>query len=276
LEHFPRGQILEVLRNWVRVLKPGGRLRVAVPDFEKVAQNYLDGVEQPTEAFVMGGQIDQHDFHKAVFFCAFEAFVPLGIRLHKLGGAYWGQALTKCLEQIMDKDAPDAIITLDYDTVFTVGNAAQLIQLAMVYPDADAIAPIQSSRHLPTALFTVKDQNGRNQSRIELASFAGDLRPSATAHFGLTLLRTEKLKALSRPWFHSTPDRDGRWGDGKTDEDEGFWKRWEAAGHSLFLASRIAVGHAELMVRWPGKDLQAFYQPITEFNLNGPPEGVWS
>jgi hypothetical protein len=103
-----------------------------------------------------------------------------------------------------------------------------------------------------------------------------DLRPIDTAHFGLTLLRTEKLRALPKPWFMPTPDAEGRWGDGKVDEDIGFWENWRAAGNTLFLANRVAIGHMETVARWPGQDLQAIRQPMSEFNeTKKPPEGVW-
>lgn len=40
LEHFPRHQTEAVLKEWYRVLKPGGVLRLAVPDFEKLVEVY--------------------------------------------------------------------------------------------------------------------------------------------------------------------------------------------------------------------------------------------
>src|SRR5262245_22359465 len=67
LEHFPHREVLAVLREWVRVLKPGGLMKIAVPDFAKIAENYLKGVAQPTQSFVMGAQVDADDFHKALF-----------------------------------------------------------------------------------------------------------------------------------------------------------------------------------------------------------------
>ena len=37
LEHIARAETINTLREWVRVLKPGGILRVAVPDMERWA-----------------------------------------------------------------------------------------------------------------------------------------------------------------------------------------------------------------------------------------------
>jgi ubiquinone/menaquinone biosynthesis C-methylase UbiE len=43
LEYFDRTQVLKVLTEWHRVLKPGGVLRLGVPDFEAMAKLYVDG-----------------------------------------------------------------------------------------------------------------------------------------------------------------------------------------------------------------------------------------
>jgi predicted SAM-dependent methyltransferase len=67
LEHFGHQDAELALREWVRVLKPGGRIRIAVPDFAKCAQAYLDGKALPIASFVMGGQTDEYDFHKTLF-----------------------------------------------------------------------------------------------------------------------------------------------------------------------------------------------------------------
>lgn len=40
LEHFKRRQTLQVLKEWYRVLKPEGILRIAVPDFEAICKVY--------------------------------------------------------------------------------------------------------------------------------------------------------------------------------------------------------------------------------------------
>lgn len=68
LEHFSHRQTLDVLREWVRVLKPGGVLKVAVPDFDKIVNYYVNGSgELPLEGFVFGGHVDDDDRHGAMF-----------------------------------------------------------------------------------------------------------------------------------------------------------------------------------------------------------------
>lgn len=42
-EYFDREQGFEVLKEWYRVLKVGGILRIAVPDFEPMARLYAEG-----------------------------------------------------------------------------------------------------------------------------------------------------------------------------------------------------------------------------------------
>jgi Methyltransferase domain len=341
LEHFPHNQAEAVIADWVRVLKKGGKLKIAVPDFKKIAESYVAGKElpHPIEWYMMGGQTDRNDFHHAMFdeeklrrllagaglvltrtwkseigdcaaypislnlearkphvdeirvsgamsvprlgfmdnlFCCIEAVIPCNVKLRKHGGAFWGQSLTKVFERILEEDDPDCILTIDYDSIFLPKHLAHLMQLMMLYPEIDALAPIQSSRHLPTTLFTVHGTDGDNAPAIPRTAFAGDTTQVATAHFGLTLIRTAALKKIAKPWFHSRPSPAGDWGDGHGDEDIEFWRKWETAGNTLHLANRVPIGHAELMVRWPDINLQVHYQSVSDFQQKGVPEECWT
>ncbi len=340
LEHFPQNQVPDVVKEWARVLKPGGTMRIAVPDFGKIAEGYIAGQRQPTAAWILGGQTDENDYHKAMFdrdqlraimsaaglvmlrpwkseikdcaefeislniegtkpfaselkvsgamsvprlgfldnmFCCIEAMLPLNIHLRRQGGAFWGQALENCMEVILEQDNPDAILTIDYDSIFTPGNVAHLMQLMLVHPEIDALAPIQSNRHLPTALFTIRDENGAIIEELSKEHLEPDIQRAVTAHFGLTLIRADALRKMPKPWFHSIPDPKGGWHEGHTDDDTLFWQNFEKAGNSLFIANRVPIGHLEVMARWPGRDLQVIFQPMREFNETGkPPAGVWT
>lgn len=71
LEHFGRWEFDGVLAEWFRVLKPGGVLRLAVPDFAVCAKLYYEkGLADGLNGLIgliCGGQRDQHDFHKMIF-----------------------------------------------------------------------------------------------------------------------------------------------------------------------------------------------------------------
>lgn len=46
LEHFPKPEVLGFVRECLRVVRPGGILRAAVPDLERLARLYLNAVEK--------------------------------------------------------------------------------------------------------------------------------------------------------------------------------------------------------------------------------------
>jgi SAM-dependent methyltransferase len=68
LEHFGYRHRRAVLSEWVRVLKPGGVLRLGVPDFAVIARSYAAGAPlSDLEGPLLGGQDYRLNFHKAVF-----------------------------------------------------------------------------------------------------------------------------------------------------------------------------------------------------------------
>ena len=71
LEHFGRHECISVLSEWYRVLKPGGILRLAVPNFMAACEVYLDASLGDNidliKGLVCGGQKDEFDFHGNIF-----------------------------------------------------------------------------------------------------------------------------------------------------------------------------------------------------------------
>lgn len=71
LEHFGRWEFRAVLAEWRRVLKPGGLLRLAVPDFAACATLYYEhGLSDGLNGLmglICGGQRDSMDYHKMIF-----------------------------------------------------------------------------------------------------------------------------------------------------------------------------------------------------------------
>ena len=65
LEHFSHRDTLNVLKEWVRVLKPGGLLKIAVPNFEYAASQM--GKHDHAPMWIMGGHVDSNDQHGAIF-----------------------------------------------------------------------------------------------------------------------------------------------------------------------------------------------------------------
>lgn len=68
LEHFDKHHIDKVLSEWNRVLKPGGLVRISVPDMEAVIAEYNANHDLKTLwSFFHGGQKYDYDYHYSSF-----------------------------------------------------------------------------------------------------------------------------------------------------------------------------------------------------------------
>jgi SAM-dependent methyltransferase len=335
-EHFSHREAHQVLAEWVRVLKPGGLIKLAVPDFEYIARGYLERRAEPWVGYVCGGHSDANDVHLAQydhaslahlmreaglvgihkwpgaqdcsslpvslnlagwkrpaawakthavmsvprlgfmdnFFSGVDVVSRLRLPLRKTTGAFWGQCLTRSIEEALAEGA-EWILTIDYDSIYSADTVEALMATAAAHPEVSALVPLQMGRRSNHPLLTIAGENGRNRGEIDRAVLDETLVPINTGHFGLTLLRASAFADLPRPWFIGKPDEDGRWGAGRTDDDIHFWRNWRAAGLQIHCAPRVVIGHAELQVIWPSANLEPLYQYASDYWTEGEPPGTW-
>jgi len=177
------------------------------------------------------------------------ALSTYGIKLRTMNGAFWGQCLQREFEDCV-KAGVEWILTIDYDSMVCPEALDTLIKEFRENPHIDALAGLQLRRNAYEALLTTGKTDG--------VPAGGEPVAAKTAHFGLTLLRVDRLLQVAKPWFWGQPDKDGGWGTDRIDDDIWFWKQWEKAGNNLFVSTRARVGHLELVV----SDYDAEYNPV--------------
>lgn len=339
LEHFSHRETVNVLKHWVSKLKPGGVLKVSVPDLKKIAEWYLCGVPFQVQGYLMGGHSDSDDQHGAAFDmealceafheaglervriwqsdnqdtsasnislnlmgykpsapriefsgvraclasarygpglhhkCIYDALYPLKIPMHMSVGCFWNQHLSESIEGEIAHEDCRYILTLDFDTIFSAAEVVELYRILETHPHIDALVSCQSKRGgADAALFTMSaDAPTLVEGEVDARIFDRLTVPIATGHFGLTMFRADKLRALPRPWMQAQPNADGRWGDGRIDADIAFWLNWKAAGNTVHLANRVGVGHIEDVVMWPSQDFTPHFQRPADYMTTGKP-----
>jgi hypothetical protein len=212
--------------------------------------------------------------HWTANFRCTEALTSLGIPIQAFEGVYWAQCLERGFDKLIE-DGVDAILTIDYDTIYKAQDVQTLIRLMLLHPEADAICPLQSARGWNSVLATIASSDGKVASSIPREMLDNDLVKLKTGHFGLTLIRTSSLKSVPKPWFLGVPAKDGSWGEGHVDEDIYFWRQWNETGKALYAAPRVAVGHIEPMIKWPDRNLGTVHQRVAHYWDEGAPKEVW-
>ena len=68
LEHHPRNEVESVLKEWVRVVKVDGIVRISVPSFKSATQIYdITGKLENVLGPLSGGQTYDYEFHYCLF-----------------------------------------------------------------------------------------------------------------------------------------------------------------------------------------------------------------
>lgn len=209
-----------------------------------------------------------------MMFCAQQTLYTLGIPLKWCQGVFWGQVMSRMLEEAC-KDRYKYVMVLDYDSVFSTDDVLQLYAIMESQPEVDALCPMQLRRGDGSLLATVLDAEGHEALILNRQVFQLTSVPIATGHFGCTLIRTKAIACMSRPLFKSEPNLHGEWESGKIDEDIWFWKNMRDSGLKVHMAPSVHIGHCEVVVTWADNRINPFYQTINEYNETGKPKNAY-
>lgn len=192
----------------------------------------------------------------AAWNCISESLAKVGggIPIKRATGAFWHQHLQTLMEHWAN--VAEWLLIIDHDSLFSARQLDTLLRQfgADRYIDfngnetsgIDALCALQPKRgpdNVP--LMTVNDEDGRPVREMTVTATP---RQAHTAHFGLTLIRSEALRAVPRPWFKGVPNDEGSYGEGRTDADIYFWRNWEKHKRSLCVSPGVSIGHLEELV----------------------------
>ena len=131
-----------------------------------------------------------------------KAFGALQIPIHTSQGVFWGQCMQRMMKDCV-KDSIDFIITVDFDTLCTEKHINDLISTIAMNNHVDALAALEPKRNHETPLLWYGEDDE--------VSTDGSIFQVTHAHFGLTVIRTEALKEVEKPWFLGVPNENGDW-----------------------------------------------------------------
>lgn len=184
-------------------------------------------------------------------------------------GVFYGQCMQRMLEDALTKPI-DFAITVDSDSVFTSSDVMRLINVMANEPTIDALASLQSRRGKLKPLFSIQPpENYRQGDDIYIP--ADQPFAATAAHFGLTIIRLERLRDVPKPWFYAKPNEAGMWEADHIDDDIWFWKQWREAGRNVFIDPLVRIGHLEEMVSVYDEQMEASHiHPSEWLRRNSP------
>jgi len=199
-----------------------------------------------------------------------EACAKLQIPFVKSTGVFWGQCLERMLS-MQHESGQKYALTIDYDSIFDFRDVIRLWQIMEDNPDVSALCPLQIGRDRDELLINLIDSEGKPMNRVGVDYFYNDIVDIRNGHFGLTMIRLEHLKDIPHPWFIGVPNSEGRWDEGRTDDDIYFWHKLRAAGKRVCATPKVRLGHLQLVVSWPMDDCSVHHQYLNKYNAEGRP-----
>lgn len=206
-------------------------------------------------------------------YCLINACTNLRLCGKRHSGVFWEQGIENLLEDATHEGYKYAL-AIDYDTYFTNYHIVDLYDIMQRNPEVDILVSLQPRRgHKYPMSGTFQDDTGFHV-KITSGGFVNGIADCDTAQFGLTLIKLEALKKLTKPWFNSVTNKEGTWRREHKDADIYFWIQCKRAGVNVKLAE-VFVGHLELMCSWCGPAENGFtthYEGINQLLSGGWPE----
>ena len=183
-----------------------------------------------------------------------DALRAFGINCYTHDGVFWEQGHQSAMEYAVQREV-DVVLTIDSDSLFTAGHIRILLNEFISY-GADAICATQPRRDTHEVLCSTGDGG---------LKIGNKPKPVDSGHFGLTLLKVQKIAAMPKPWFLGTPNAEGSWKQGKTDPDIFFWKKWKAEGNTLLITPNVRLGHVMETAWWYDENMQLHNSTVAKW-----------
>jgi predicted SAM-dependent methyltransferase len=203
--------------------------------------------------------------------CCYTALGPLHIPFVRSIGVFWGQCLQRLFQQIAEGGKHKYVLAIDYDTIFDAHDVCMLRDIADAH-DLDILCPLQIGRDRNQLLAKIDDGMGLPVSELAVERLADDHWPVLHGHFGLTLIRCDRLREFPMPWFVGEAGAKGDWGNDRVDDDVYFWKKARAAGWRISTTPQVRVGHLQVVASWPDRNLNCVHQFMHDYHTNGKPD----
>lgn len=168
-----------------------------------------------------------------------------------------------------ERKGVDIVVTIDYDSLFSVAQLYHMLSLMASFPEADIIFPVQAKRETEELICVVPGVPVGEKAPIAL--FQQHLTESQIGHFGLTAIRMSRLVTAPHPWFWKQPNKEGRWEEGDMNADIWFWDQIRKAPTPLraFQANGVRIAHIQQVATIPDVNLQLVHHYITKMMGEG-------
>jgi predicted SAM-dependent methyltransferase len=278
LEHFGWADVKDVLKDWVRVLRPGGLIRLAVPDISKC----VESGDPKWKHFIMGGQTDENDFHKSVWDASSLRALMDACGLEHI--ERWESDNTDCasLPISLNLQGRKPVVIPRITVQMTLPRYGANVAMHSIYTslhenglwvypsfgaywhecmERDFDAAVEFGAEWILTLDSDSMVRPRDIAMIIQAKDKNDMdaicakqakrhsKEPLSAHFGLCLLSVSALESVPKPWFWAQPDDAGGWDKGRSEADREFWRKWRAAGNTVGQLPVCSIGHLEESVR---------------------------